>query len=473
MDYGFYIKQQDKKIKELRLLFREAMDQLEELSAKNEKLEEENIELKKILASNKIKAVKKTSRNSDLPPSKDIGRGSNKVKDSKSSKASGGQVGHKGHTLEMIDNPDKTISLIPDHCFKCGKLLRKGDKTLDYSQQVFDIPPVQHIVTQYDSYKITCDCGQCNIGTPPDQVSAKTQYGPGIRSWISYLSTYQFLSYPRTQDFFRVAFNINLSQGTIYNAIKRTAKKALGLYQFIQEFLTISPVVGADETIIRVDGQKYYIWVWQNDKATFIIASDNRRKDNIYEYFPHGFPCAALVSDRYAAHLSTPADSHQICWAHIIRHCKYLMESENNAWVTDLLDLYQRAKILEQLNMEDNPDLEKEKKLEADLNRLLFKSIDSNKYPLTKKLQKSFIENRKAIFTFVYHKKVPSHNNASEIAIRNFKVKMKVSGQFKSAQHYYVIIRSIIDTLIKNKKPIFNSLLRLESDQPVTLGLAL
>jgi len=49
---------------------------------------------------------------------------------------------------------------------------------------------------------------------------------------------------------------------------------------------------------------------------------------------------------------------------------------------------------------------------------------------------------------------------------------MKVSGQFKSAQNYFVVIRSLIDTLIKNNKPIFDSLRLLETNQPVPLGLA-
>ena len=471
MDYGFHIRQQARKIEELRSMLSESIKMLDEMSARIESLEAENIELKKILAENKT--IKKTSRNSDLPPSKDFQRKNNKSKKPKSDKPSGGQIGHQGRTLEMVDYPDEIIPIVPDHCWKCGKVLRKERKVFDYAQQVLDIPPVQHIVTQYDSYRIVCDCGTHNIGMPPEHVNAKTQYGPGIRSWISYLSTYQFLSYPRIQDFFKVAFNIHLSQGTIYNAIKRTALKASGLYQFIQEFLTISSVVGADETVIYVNGERHYIWVWQNQQATFIIASDNRRKDNIYEYFPHGFPCATLVSDRYAAHLSTPAAAHQICWAHLIRHCKYLMECENNPWVNDLLELYKRAKILEQLNIEDKLSTKKEKNLEADLNQLLVKNIDEQQYPLTKKLQKSLIENRKAIFTFVYHKKVPSHNNASEIAIRNFKIKMKVSGLFKSAQYYYVIIRSIIDTLIKNNKPIFNGLFQLETNQPLSLGLSL
>ena len=49
---------------------------------------------------------------------------------------------------------------------------------------------------------------------------------------------------------------------------------------------------------------------------------------------------------------------------------------------------------------------------------------------------------------------------------------MKVSGQFKSAQNYYVVIRSLIDTLIKNNKPIFDSLRLLETGKDVPLGFA-
>jgi len=44
----------------------------------------------------------------------------------------------------------------------------------------------------------------------------------------------------------------------------------------------------------------------------------------------------------------------------------------------------------------------------------------------------ALIKNRNAIFTFLHHPKVPPDNNGSERAIRNAKVKMKVSNQFKS-----------------------------------------
>lgn len=469
MDFETIIKKKDEQIASLNDVVSECINMMDKLSVDLENALNRITELEKLLTKNK--EVKKTSRNSDLPPSTDINKENRSDKRPKSDKPSGGQPGHKGHTLEMVDKPNKFIPSIPKVCSNCGKLLDQNLKILNSSRQVFDIPKVQHTVHQFDSYKITCDCGKCNLGKFPDHVVAKTQYGQGVRSWTSYLTAYQFVSYNRIKNFFKVAFNINLSEGTIFNAIKRTAAKAEGLYKFIQEFLSRSSVVGADETVIRVNGKKYYIWVWQNQNATFIIASDNRRKDNIYEYFPHGFPCATLVSDRYAAHLSTPADMHQICWAHIIRHCQFLIESENNQWVHDLINIYQKAKHLEKLKTTNNKKGIKAKRLEDSMNDLLIQNIDADKFPKSKILQNSLLENRHALFNFVYHKKIPSHNNASEIAIRNFKVKMKVSGQFKSAQNYFVVIRSLIDTLIKNNKPIFDSLRLLEAGKDVPLGL--
>jgi transposase len=59
---------------------------------------------------------------------------------------------------------------------------------------------------------------------------------------------------------------------------------------------------------------------------------------------------------------------------------------------------------------------------------------------------------RPHLFTFLHFKNVPHDNNASERAIRNIKVKQKISGQFKTqkAAQNFAKIRSVIDTTIKN-----------------------
>lgn len=62
--------------------------------------------------------------------------------------------------------------------------------------------------------------------------------------------------------------------------------------------------------------------------------------------------------------------------------------------------------------------------------------------------------------SFLYYLEVPPDNNGSERAFRNAKVKMKVSYQFKSIDFatHYAIIRSVIDTTIKNSNNVFEAL---------------
>ena len=74
--------------------------------------------------------------------------------------------------------------------------------------------------------------------------------------------------------------------------------------------------------------------------------------------------------------------------------------------------------------------------------------------------QKRITKYRDYIFTFLYHPNVPPDNNGSERAIRNVKVKQKISGQFKifSAAENFAILRSIIDTAIKNNQNVLQAL---------------
>ncbi len=78
---------------------------------------------------------------------------------------------------------------------------------------------------------------------------------------------------------------------------------------------------------------------------------------------------------------------------------------------------------------------------------------------LQKKLKKIF----ESIFLFLFHPDIPPDNNGSERAIRNIKVKQKVSGFFKSVQGAkdYVVIGSIIDTTTKAGFPVFASLVKI------------
>lgn len=71
--------------------------------------------------------------------------------------------------------------------------------------------------------------------------------------------------------------------------------------------LESATIVGSDETGAKLNGDKWWFWTWQNEKATYITASDNRAFRTVEDNFHKGFEKATLVSDRYGAHLKTKA----------------------------------------------------------------------------------------------------------------------------------------------------------------------
>ena len=72
------------------------------------------------------------------------------------------------------------------------------------------------------------------------------------------------------------------------------------------------------------------------------------------------------------------------------------------------------------------------------------------------------------MLTFLYYHDVPPDNNGSECAVRNVKVKAKVSGQFRTENgaKRFAVLRPVIDTIIKNAQNIFQALVALENLVP-------
>ncbi len=87
--------------------------------------------------------------------------------------------------------------------------------------------------------------------------------------------------------------------------------------------------------------------------------------------------------------------------------------------------------------------------IEKRFDRLLDYKLETKHNELVA-FQKRLNKYRGFVFTFLYYSKVPPDNNASERAIRNIKVKQKVSGQFKSDKGAYIffVFRSVTDTII-------------------------
>lgn len=402
------------------------------------------------------------SSTSSTPPSQDISSGQQKSLREPSSRKPGAQKGHKGSSLEMVEKPDAIVEYRPEFCNTCGEKLDSETATLLTRKQEIEIPPIIPQYIEHQSYSCTCKkCGQDTITDLPGRLRANIQYGPQVQAMVAYLSVRQYVSYKRVIEIMRNVFKINLCEGTVDNILENLKKKALPIYELIRQRVEQSPVVGGDETGVKINGKKGWLFTFQTQALTFLAVSFSRGFETIQTLFKNGFPMSVYVTDCWAAQLKTVAKAHQLCVAHLQRELNNFIEVFNCEWSLQMKQLLlQSIELKKQLLPNDylNND-ERVKFLETHLDLLLKTNLDTK----SKKVQafiKRLNKNRHAILTFLHHLKVPPDNNASERAIRNAKVKMKVSNQFKVLEgaQRFAVLRSVIDTTIKNSQNVLNAL---------------
>lgn len=404
---------------------------------------------------------RKNSRNSSVPPSKDENRPlKNQSLRTKSGKKAGGQPGHKGTTLKMVENPDQTIEHKPDFCNCCGNELSNKQEVLLLKRQVVDIPAIFPKYTEHRTFKRTCSCGHQNESVFPENIRTAISYGPNVQATIAYMHTRQYLPFERMSEFFKDVCNLPISQGTISNLLKNFALKAQPAYDLIAEKVWKERVVGADETGIKVNGKNNWFWTWQSKLSTYVVFSKNRGTATINTNFPQGFKNAVLVHDCWASHFQTQCKTHQLCTAHLLRELIFLEQRFKSNWATNFKRLlYDALELKKNLSQEhyEHPILERDN-IKMALVALLENPLPE-KHKKLRAFHKRMIKHKEYILTFLHHFHVPPDNNASERAIRNVKVKQKVSGQFKTENgaQIYAVIRSVTDTCIKNSQNILGA----------------
>jgi transposase len=440
-------------IDELQRLIRMQAEEIRLLKAKISELEK-RIE--------QINRPRKDSDNSSTPPSKDVNRPARTSSlREKTERKVGGQPGHEGRTLEMTDLPDEIIEHRACFCPECGNDLANQTFELLGIRQVVDIPVIKHLVTEHHVYRCTCTCGKLVESDFPAGVDSPVRYGKNIEALIGYLSIRQYLPFKRLQEMLHDLFTLPISEGGLHCLLNRLASKGVDAYEIIRQRVLSSGVIGTDETGMKVNGKMHWFWTWQNKSATFITASTNRGTSTIDENMNGISQNAVLVHDCWKAHFQTPVNEHQLCLAHLERETKYLEERYKVAWpVRFRIMLLEAERLKKQFAPVDYyyPNHYRSH-LERELDNLLSESLDPNHKELIA-FQKRIIKYRSHVFTFLYHPDVPPDNNSSERAIRNVKVKQKISGQFKvfTSAINFAILRSIIDTAIKNGQKVLPAL---------------
>lgn len=437
--------QEQKRIEELEKMVKLLMQRISELEARLAKYE-----------------TPKNSGNSSIPPSKDENRlrHTQSLRE-KSDKKPGGQLGHKGTTLEMTLTPDQIEEHRPGEQCTCGEDLTAYPIQLKERRQVMDLPEIKPMITEHRLYEKVCKCGCHHLGMFPKDVTPGISYATGVESLASYLHVRQFLPLDRMREFFNDVLHIPISEGALHKAIDRVAEKARPMYESIHKELENASVVGGDESGSRINGLKGWFWTLQNKMATFIVASMNRGTQTIQQYFPNGFPNAVLVHDCWKSYFETVSQTHQICIAHLLRELNYFIEKYKDPWSADMKTLLLDALELKKTMTDPliSETITVRKILDRRLDKLMLKKIPENQKEL-KVFQKRLIRYKNYLFVFLDRIDVPPDNNGSERAIRNFKIKHKISGYFKSMRgaEIFAILRSITDTALKKNQNILATL---------------
>lgn len=428
-----------------------------QLRAENTRLRAENGQLRK-----EIEYLKhgKNSRNSSMPPSTDIFR--NRVQNPnriKTGKKPGGQKGHEGASLKFQEQVDYYEQHANTVCAECGHSLANVESSPGIRGQIIDIPPMKPIVTEHISMECVCpNCGTKNRGKLPGTLDyCSVQYGEELRSLIVFLSVRNYMPVNRISEYIELTFGLKVSDGFIIKCIEREAEESRPAYNNLLERIKASEVVGSDETGFKIKDKTAWMWAWKAEQSVYIVPSMKRDygtiervlgKEDVYNFI--------LVSDRYRAQLKTPCRTHQVCLVHLMRECTNLIEKTNSKWV---LELKKVLKEIIRLSKETHIIISERDRIVSRLDGLLHQALTKS-HSLVKKFCKQLLKIKDYITTCLFYPGVPAHNNDLESAIRNVKLKQKVSTNIRSMSgaENYAIIRSIIDTAILQGKSVWEAL---------------
>lgn len=427
------------------------------LELENESLKIENSRLKAKVKDLEAKLakyeVKKDSTNSSIPPSQDPNRKKNTSLRKPSGKKPGGQPGHKGHHLKMSDSPDTIVPHMPHACAHCSHDLSATQQEVHSRYQIVDIPPVRPVITEHVVYEAQCPCcGKKTVAPHERPHKAPVSYGERLDSLVGYLNVRQYMPYNRIVEMLSVCYNIEISEGTVRNMLMRLVQRSASTYDDLHKQLSTYRVLGSDETSMNVNGVLHWLWTWQNEAITFLAAATSRGYCVIEELFEHGLEQCILVSDRLAAQLKQKVAGHQICLAHLLRDLKHAIQSSTDTvWLQSF-----RKLLLDTIALKKEIDYDRLKDYQAAIHELHQRKenlIDQDLKDGTHaySFQKAMRKVRPHLLTCLTEKEVPPDNNGSERALRNAKVKQKVSTMFKnmSGMDAFARLRTIIDTGVK------------------------
>jgi transposase len=438
-----------------------------ELERENAALRAENADLKRRLGLD--------SSTSSKPPSSDGLRKKPASLREPSGKTSGGQAGHKGDTLKRVADPDRIVLHEARACRHCGAGLRLSMAQETETRQVFDLPAKLIEVTEHRRPVYACaGCGGRTGAAFPDGVEAPAQYGERLRAAAVYLHAQQLIPEDRTAETLADLFGVpSLCPASVMDWVRRKANALAPVAGRIGALVAAARVRCLDETGFRVAGQTQWLHTIATESLTLYRVSDKRGD------MPSGLVGGVVVHDGFQSYRTLAGLAHALCNAHHLRELKALIEFDAEAWAAAMRDL-----LLDASRAVGDAKARGDRALDGALLKrfdarfwdvlregLAFhRKLPSLPRAATGKTRRRPGENllrrlhqfKDDVLRFLVDFDTPFTNNLAEQALRMMKVKMKISGAFRTfdAAQDFATLRAVIATARKQGWNILQTLTR-------------
>ncbi len=460
---------------ELRAQLAEAYEQISQLAERLQRVERQ---------------LAKDSHNSSEPPSSERPGRRPQRRRKPSEKPLGGQPGHAGGTLLQVANPAEVVCHRPQVCPHCQQSLESIAGQIKERRQVHDLPEVRLLVREHQVEEVCCPaCQQVSRASFPAGGEAPAQYGPQIRALAVYLHDYQLVPLARVSELLSDLYACEVSEGAVLRWIECAAERLAPVVSRLADWLSASPLQHADETGLRIAGNRHWLHVNSTRFLTHLAWHARRGRQalediGIWPRF-HG----RSMRDRWASYDYSPC-AQSICGAHLVRDCVYVSEQEQQAWAAEMADLLlSMAQASDEWRQRGVPAVPAEERdaWVAQYFELLASGFAAQPPPLAQDVPKrggrckqsaaqnlldELVRRAEQVLAFLDDLSVPFTNNQAERDLRMVKVQQKIAGTFRTEDGAtaYCRIRSYLSTMRKHGHGMLAALAAVFAGQPFPIA---
>lgn len=274
--------------------------------------------------------LKTNASNSSTPPSANPLGADKPVQKEKSERKRGGQPGHDAQLKQLLppERVTRTKVFVPEECSGCQAPLPRQagpDDPEPKRFQTIELPPVVLDVVEYQAQARVClCCGKVNRATIPAEIREHS-IGPRLTAVLSYLSGNLGLSKRNIEEWAADVLGAPIALGTVANLEQEVSAALESAHQEALQAVQQADVKFADETGWKLWGKLCWLWGAATANVAAFVIHAQRGAVGLAALLGeeiHGI----LHSDRWNVYLQVPAERRQICWAHLKRDFRKIVD---------------------------------------------------------------------------------------------------------------------------------------------------